>query len=68
MVLRGLGPHKCEGAGFDVGAGAGDELVKEFSQCLFAALPAGAQSMVLLMRVLVGCRLLAVGRGVVRHG
>ena len=49
-VLRGLGPHTWDGAG----AEAGEESVKEFSQRLFAALPAGTQSMVLLMRALVG--------------
>ena len=53
-VLRGLGPHTWDGADLGAGAETGEESVKEFSQRLFAALPAGAQSMVLLMRALVG--------------
>ena len=49
-VLRGLGPHKWDGAGVEVG----EESVEEFAQRPFAGLPSGAQSMVLLMRALVG--------------
>jgi ABC-type transport system involved in cytochrome c biogenesis ATPase subunit len=47
-VLRGLGPHTWGGA-----AGQGQS-VEEFAQRTFAELPAGMQSVVLLMRALVG--------------
>ena len=43
-VLRGLGPHTWGSAG---------ETVEEFARRPFAALPAGAQSVVLLTRALV---------------
>ncbi|KAI9441834.1 P-loop containing nucleoside triphosphate hydrolase protein [Lactarius indigo] len=46
-VLRGLGPHTW-------GASVGGERVEEFAQRSFAALPAGVQGVVLLMRALVG--------------
>lgn len=49
-VLRGLGPHTW-GAGADMSVG---ETVEEFARRPFAALPAGVQSVVLLMRALVG--------------
>lgn len=49
-VLRGLGPHKWDGTGVEVG----EKSVEEFAQRPFAGLPSGAQSMVLLMRALVG--------------
>jgi ABC-type glutathione transport system ATPase component len=50
-VLRGLGPHTW---------GGGGALVEEFAQRPFAALPAGMQSVVLLMRALVGRPLLVL--------
>jgi hypothetical protein len=53
-VLRGLGPHTWESADFGAGVEAGEESVEEFAQRPFAGLPTGAQSMVLLMRALVG--------------
>ena len=58
-VLRGLGPHTWAGAaevGAEPGAGAGvrEESVEEFAQRPFSGLPAGVQSVVLLMRALVG--------------
>jgi len=58
-VLRGLGPHTWAGGaevGEEAGAGAGarEESVEEFAQCPFSGLPAGVQSVVLLMRALVG--------------
>lgn len=53
-VLRGLGPHTWGGADLGTGHGAGGELVEEFAQRPFSELPAGAQSIVLLMRALVG--------------
>ncbi|KAH9018388.1 P-loop containing nucleoside triphosphate hydrolase protein [Lactarius pseudohatsudake] len=49
-VLRGLGPHTW-GGGVPVGETA---TVEEFARRPFAALPAGVQSVVLLMRALVG--------------
>lgn len=52
-VLRRLGPHTWDSP--DLGAGAeAEESLEEFAQRPFAALPAGAQSVVLLMRALVG--------------
>jgi len=48
-VLRGLGPHTWGGAAVSAG-----ETVEEFARRPFAALPAGVQSVVLLMRALVG--------------
>ena len=45
-VLRGLGPHTW--------GGSAGETVEKFAQEPFAALPAGVQSVVLLMRALVG--------------
>ncbi len=53
-LLRGLGPHTWAGADLGEGAESGEGSVEEFAQCPFAALPADAQSIVLLMRVLVG--------------
>jgi ABC-type molybdenum transport system ATPase subunit/photorepair protein PhrA len=51
--LRRLGPHTWDSP--DLGAGAeAEESLEEFAQRPFAALPAGAQSVVLLMRALVG--------------
>jgi hypothetical protein len=49
-VLRGLGPHTWGDA-----TEAGEKPLEEFAQRPFAALPAGVQSVVLLMRALVGC-------------
>jgi ABC-type glutathione transport system ATPase component len=49
-VLRGLGPQTWGGADL----GTRPESVEEFAQRPFAELPAGAQSIVLLMRALVG--------------
>jgi len=48
-VLRGLGPHT-----WGSGAEADAESVEEFAQRTFSELPAGVQSVVLLMRALVG--------------
>lgn len=53
-VLRGLGPHTWCGADLGTRPGAGEEPVEEFAQRPFAELPAGEQSIVLLMRALVG--------------
>jgi ABC-type molybdenum transport system ATPase subunit/photorepair protein PhrA len=53
-VLRGLGPHTWGVADPVTRLGAGEESVEEFAQRPFAELPAGAQSIVLLMRALVG--------------
>jgi ABC-type glutathione transport system ATPase component len=53
-VLRGLGPHTWDGADFGTSPGVEEESVEEFAQRPFAELPAGAQSIVLLMRALVG--------------
>jgi ABC-type glutathione transport system ATPase component len=49
MVLRGLGPHTW-------GSDADEEVVEveEFARRTFSELPAGVQSVVLLMRALVG--------------
>ena len=53
-VLRGLGPHTW-GNGAEAKAGAaGAESVEGFAQRNFSELPAGVQSVVLLMRALVG--------------
>ena len=38
-VLRGLGPHTWESAGFGTGVEAGEESVEEFAQRPFAGLP-----------------------------
>ncbi|KAI0293405.1 P-loop containing nucleoside triphosphate hydrolase protein [Russula brevipes] len=55
-VLRGLGPHTWGDAAWaGAEAEAGEKPVEEFAQRPFAALPAGVQSVVLLMRALVGC-------------
>ncbi|KAI0301736.1 P-loop containing nucleoside triphosphate hydrolase protein [Multifurca ochricompacta] len=48
-VLRGLGPHTWDGT-----AQGEATLVEEFARLSFAEIPAGVQSMVLLMRALVG--------------
>lgn len=48
-VLRGLGPHTWGSV-----AEADAESVEEFAQRTFSELPAGVQSVVLLMRALVG--------------
>ena len=53
-VLRGLGPHTWGGSDLGTRPGAGEESVEEFAERPFAGLPAGAQSIVLLMRALVG--------------
>jgi hypothetical protein len=53
-VLRGLGPHTWYSTDLVARAESGEESVEEFSQRPFATLPAGAQSMALLMRALVG--------------
>lgn len=53
-VLRGLGPHTWGGADLGTRPGAEEESVEEFAQRPFAELPAGAQSIVLLMRAVVG--------------
>jgi ABC-type molybdenum transport system ATPase subunit/photorepair protein PhrA len=59
-VLRGLGPHawdeETEGGVLEVGVGtgAGVESAEVFAERRFAGLPAGVQSIVLLMRALVG--------------
>ncbi|KAH9174354.1 P-loop containing nucleoside triphosphate hydrolase protein [Lactarius sanguifluus] len=50
-VLRGLGPHTWGGGGVPTGKTV---TVEEFARRPFAALPAGVQSVVLLMRALVG--------------
>lgn len=52
-VLRGLGPHTW-GSGAEAEAGAEEESVEEFAQRTFSELHAGVQSVVLLMRALVG--------------
>lgn len=49
-VLRGLGPHTWGATAVE----AGGESVEAFARRPFAALPAGVQSIVLLMRALVG--------------
>ncbi|KAI0253684.1 P-loop containing nucleoside triphosphate hydrolase protein [Lactifluus subvellereus] len=51
-VLRGLGPHTWGAAAVEKEEGG--ESVEVFAQRPFAALPAGVQSIVLLMRALVG--------------
>ena len=53
-VLRGLGPHTWGGADLGTGSSAGDGSVEDFALRPFAELPAGSQSIVLLMRALVG--------------
>ncbi|KAI9507744.1 P-loop containing nucleoside triphosphate hydrolase protein [Russula earlei] len=54
-VIRGLGPHTWGGAEQGAEVDAGEvESVKGFAERPFAALPAGVQSIVLLMRALVG--------------
>ncbi|KAH9022493.1 P-loop containing nucleoside triphosphate hydrolase protein [Lactarius hengduanensis] len=49
-VLRGLGPHTWGGGGVSTGG----ETMEGFARRPFAALPAGVQSVALLMRALVG--------------
>ena len=49
-VLRGLGPHTWGATAIE----AGGESVEAFARRPFAGLPAGVQSIVLLMRALVG--------------
>jgi hypothetical protein len=55
-VLRGLGPHAWrDGGAIAEGLTAqGEDSVEGFARCRFAELPAGVQSVVLLMRALVG--------------
>jgi ABC-type molybdenum transport system ATPase subunit/photorepair protein PhrA len=54
-VLRGLGPHTWrDGVHAEDLAAQREESVEEFAQRPFAELPAGVQSVVLLMRALVG--------------
>ncbi len=53
-VLRRLGPHTWNGTDLGARAESGEESAQEFGQRPFATLPVGAQSMVLLMRALVG--------------
>lgn len=53
-VLRGLGPHTWDGADLGTTTGVREKLVGEFAKRPFSELPAGARSVVLLMRALVG--------------